>query len=283
MMVDDVSEEINDNSCALTAIIADDEPWLRQEVREQLSLLWPQLQIVGSCSDGQQALDKILTLKPDIVFLDIQMPFLNGLEVVENVIHNPILTSLPLVVFITAFDAYAIEAFQRDAVDYLLKPVNSSRLHDTVERLKIRVHEKEKASRIDAYQKELQQLKKTLAHHPSDNTKLPHKETLQHIAVNVGQKRFMVDMQDVLCIQSDSKYSKLVTQNGEYLVRESLSDLEEKLDRESFWRIHRSTILNVNHMDYCTPTVTGRLEVSLKNHDLKLTVSRKHIAQFKGL
>lgn len=267
-------------SSEFTAVIADDEPWLRQEIQQQLLTSWPELKILATCADGKETLIAIETYQPDVIFLDIHMPFFSGLEVIETLIAQQ--QTLPYIVFITAYNQYAIEAFHRNAVDYLLKPVKKQRLLETLTRLKTLLNSQAHTTLIENYQAQLKTLQEELDKHntPIQKTSTQH---LQHINVTLGQKRFMVDMQDVLYIQSDKKYSKLITYKGEYLIRESLQDLEKQLDASVFWRIHRSTLLNIRYLDYCTPTMTGRLEASLKDYDIKLTISRTYLSKFKGL
>lgn len=270
---------------APTGLIADDEAWLRHSLKQKLRSLWPELQIVAECEDGESAWQAAEAHKPELLFLDINMPFLNGIQIAERVsarlAKTPGATEShdhwqPLLVFVTAYDEFAVTAFEHNAVDYLLKPLDEMRLQATLQRLKQRLAERHQSADLNSYQHKLKQLQSALA-----DQQRP--DYLRHITVSVGQRRVLLDLAEVLCIQADAKYSKLVTAKKEYLIRQSLTELEQQLDPEMFWRIHRSTLLNARCIDYCTPTVTGRLEVSLKQHPLKLTVSRKYLGRFKGM
>lgn len=240
----------------VTALLADDEPLLAHSLASQLRTLWPELEILALCHDGQSALDSIHTHKPDIAFLDINMPFLNGMDIATQL--NQSAEPQPLLVFVTAYDQYAIEAFEQQALDYLLKPGTEARLRKTIERLQQRLSEKATATDSSA----------------------PNTNYRTHLPVSVGQKRLLLSVADIAYFQSDGKYTRAIGPNADYLLNEPLKQLETELPPDTFWRIHRSAILNTDFMDYSTRTETGRLEVFLKGMSETLIVSRKYLHRF---
>ena len=237
-----------------TALLADDEPLLAHSLAGQLRTLWPELEVVAVCHDGQSALDSIHSHQPDIAFLDINMPFLNGMDIATRL--NQSGQPQPLLVFVTAYDQYAIEAFEQQALDYLLKPGTEARLRKTIERLQQRLQEKG-------------------TENPTTDT-----DYRTHLSVSVGQKRLLLSVADIAYFQSDGKYTRAIGPNADYLLNEPLKQLETELPPDTFWRIHRSAILNTGFMDYSTRTETGRLEVFLKGMNETLIVSRKYLHRF---
>lgn len=248
-----------------TAIIADDEPILAHSLEILLGKLWPELEILSVCHDGQTALNSLYAQQPDLAFLDINMPLLNGMDIAADI--NKQSEYQPLLVFITAYDQFAIDAFEQKALDYLLKPATEERLRKTITRLSQYLEERSATLNLSATN--------------------GHRETLAtpcyrtQLSVNVGQKRLLLPVADVAYFQSDGKYTRAVGPNSDYLLNEPLKQLERELPPDSFWRIHRSTILNTHYIDYSTRTDTGRLEVFLKQVSDTLIVSRRYLHLFQ--
>lgn len=241
-----------------TAVIADDEPLLRDELRDTLSELWPELTIVAEAGDGAAALKLIREHTPDVAFLDIRMPRMTGLEVAEAIAGGS-----TLAVFATAHDEHALSAFEQGAVDYIVKPIKHARVAKTIDRLKARLTANGAAAEGSA---------------PAPGGQL------KFIQASVGNQVRIFAIDDVMFLQSDSKYTRVVTPQAEALVRTALSELESKLDPEQFWRIHRSTVVNIRFIESVVrgegldPTV-----VKLKGRADTLEVSRTHQSRFRGM
>ena len=224
----------------------------------KLGTLWPELEISGTANSGLQAIGLAQRLKPDIVFLDIQMPGLNGLQVAEKL---PISTKI---VFVTAFDQYAVEAFNESAVDYLLKPVNDERLSKTIQRLK---------QQAPVVRDELVALVKTL---------LPEKTPmLEWLRVGIEDTTELVQLKDVIYFKADLKYIDVVTVNKTYLIRQSLVELERQLDPNQFWRINRGCIVRVDQIAQAKRDFRGRYAISLYDHKQILVGSQSYSYLFK--
>jgi DNA-binding LytR/AlgR family response regulator len=234
-----------------TAIIVDDEPLLRRELRETLVDLWPELEVVGERGDGAAALVAFQDVRPDVAFLDIRMPKLSGLEVAERIQGES------LIVFVTAYDEHAVAAFEQGAVDYLLKPIRPARIAATVARLRQRLTQRADDARGGRY--------------------------LQRIQATVGNtlRFFIVD--EISCFRSDVKYTRVVGSGAEGLIRRSLSALCENLDPARFWKINRGIVVNVDHIDSIVRDETGAMTVRLRNGQGELPVSKPHQSQFRGM
>lgn len=241
-----------------TALIVDDEPKLINYLVVKLAKLWPELDVVGTAENGLEAVTLAQKLKPDIVFLDIKMPGLNGLAVAE------MLPKHSKIVFVTAFDQYAADAFEQSAVDYLLKPVGEERLTKTIQRLK----QKEPVAKAD-----LVALVKTLTS--------PKVSFLQWLRVGLGDITELVPIQDVVYFKADLKYIDVVTQNKTYLLRQSLSDLESQLDPDVFWRINRGCIVRVDQIAKAKRDFRGRYDITLHDQDQTLRASQPFGYLFK--
>jgi DNA-binding LytR/AlgR family response regulator len=251
-----------------TALIADDEPLLRAQLRDSLHTLWPALAIVAEADHGEAALQMIAAHQPDFAFLDIEMPGLSGLEVAAQ---THALSKKPFVVFVTAYDQYAIDAFERGAIDYVLKPASKARLAKTITRLQ----------RLpDRGQPQLDDVLRSLAARIASQPTSPH---LKWIHASLGTQINVIAVEDVMLFQSDMKYTKVVTASGEFLIRLSLSELLEKLDPNQFRQIHRGAIVNVSAIHAIAKDDLGGLLLSLKGtaHALKVTCSFAH--QFKTM
>ena len=252
----------------IKAIIADDEDQLRSYLKSRLSDVWPDLVICGEAGNGQEALELIDEHSPHIAFLDIRMPGLSGMEVAKKIADSC------RVVFITAYDQYAVEAFENEAIDYILKPVTRERLKKTTDRLKKQVA--------------------TSSGPPADLSKvverivasLPNKETpdyLQWIRVQQGEEIRLVPVEEVYYFKSSDKYTMVITKDGESLIRKPIKELSNELDPNKFWRIHRGTIVNAGCIAKMSRSLTGRGVIRLKDRSETLTVSRSYIHIFRQM
>ncbi len=250
----------------LTAIIADDEQHLANYLNDRLSALWPELAIVGIAKNGLEAMRLVDDESPSIVFLDIRMPGLTGLEVASR------LEAKTHVVFVTAYDQYAVEAFDKQAADYLLKPVTDERLARTIVRLKEKILKAEAPGDIAGILKQLA-------------TVLPASKNayLRWIRASVGEGVRQIPVDEVFYFQAQDKYVSVYTKDGESLIRTPLSDLQTELDPNEFWQIHRSTIVNVNRIAATTRDVMGKTQLKLKDSKAELQVSRAYAHLFKQM
>ena len=249
-----------------TAIIADDEQHLANYLHDRLRELWPELTIAGIAKNGPEAMRLIDDESPAIVFLDIRMPGLTGLEVAAR------LDTKTHVVFVTAFDQYAVEAFDRQAADYLLKPVTDERLSRTIARLKEKVAKAEAPGDITGILRQLAQVLPASKH-----------AYLRWIRVSVGETVRQIPIEEVFYLQAQDKYVSVYTKDGESLIRTPLSELSTQLDPNEFWQIHRSTIVNVNCVASTQRDVMGRTQVTLKDCKAELPVSRAYVHLFKQM
>lgn len=246
-----------------TAVIAEDEPHLREELRESLAALWPELEIVGEASNGIDALRLMETLAPDILFLDIQMPGLTGMEVAAQA------SGRCHVLFVTAYDQHALAAFEQGAVDYVMKPFTTARLATAVARLK---------ERCSAAPANLGGLLKALATHGVEP-----RAWLRWINASEGTNVRLITVDEVIYFQADNKYTLVITQDQEAVIRKSIKELIAQLDPEVFWQIHRSTIVNVNAIQALHKTLAGTLEVRLRKRPELLPVSAPYVHLFKQM
>jgi DNA-binding LytR/AlgR family response regulator len=256
---------------SVTAIVAEDEPLLRRELLDQLSRAWPNLQVLAECEDGACAVEAIAEHQPDIAFLDIRMPGLTGLEVAATAADSSPRTQ---VVFVTAYDQYAIDAFERGAVDYLLKPIQQDRLAATVDRLKARTGNNDAAA--------LTALLARLGAAPPAKASAAH-EPLTWITASAGRETRLVLVDEVAYFQADNKYTTVVTADGEALLRTSIRELLGRLDPTVFKQIHRSTIVNLKAIAGITRDDSGRGTVRLKHRPETLPVSAPYMALFKHM
>jgi DNA-binding LytR/AlgR family response regulator len=247
---------------AATAVIADDEPLLRAQLRSALAEAWPELEIVAEAANGAEAVHAVREHTPSFAFLDIEMPVMNGLEAAREI------RDLAQVVFVTAYDRYAVEAFERGAVDYVLKPAAVERLADTVRRLKARLDAP--APSLDVL---IGELSRRLA---------PAGERLQWLQASLGSNLKLINVEDVLYFQSDTKYTRVVTREGEALVKKTLRELSSELDPRHFWQVHRGTIVNVRAIASVASDDTGRREITLRERPERLEVSRTFSHLFKS-
>jgi DNA-binding LytR/AlgR family response regulator len=245
-----------------TAIIAEDEKLMRERLRAALARVWPELIIVGVAENGVQAASLIAKHKPQIAFLDIRLPGKTGLEVAAE------LDDSTHIVFVTAYDEFAVNAFENGAADYLLKPVEDERLIATVGRLK---------KRLNSVTGDLTGLLETLLNRDAKSTT----PKLKWIRASLGNQTRLINVDDILFFQSDTKYTRIVTRDAEALVRIPLKELIEGLDEELFWQVHRGTIVNASAVDRAVREGPEKLTLHLKDRNEKLTVSRQFFQLFK--
>ncbi len=282
------------NTANPRAVIADDERLMREQLRARLAEVWPQLQIVAEAKNGIEAVALVQEHRPDIVFLDIRMPGLTGVEAARQIAQlAPPESSqegsdddlVPEIVFITAYDQYAVEAFEQGVADYVLKPAERDRLQLTVERIQKRLAARDSgADAADAADApagpHLQQLLHQLSARLNPGSAPQY---LQWIQATVGQAIHMVPVDEVLFFISDEKYTRVQTAQVEALIRKPIKELVDELDPRLFWQIHRSTLVAVKSIAGVTRDFRGRQIVAVKGHNQKLEVSRSYTGLFKGM
>jgi DNA-binding LytR/AlgR family response regulator len=244
------------------AVIAEDEPVLRGELKDNLTRFWPGLHIVAEAEDGIEALDALERCKPQVMFLDIQMPELSGLEVARAA------SGRCHVVFVTAYDQYAVSAFEQGAVDYVMKPFNAGRLATAIARVR---------ERLDSAPAPLDGLLRTLAE------RAPKRNYLRWINVSQGQNVRLVTTEEVCYFKADSKYTLVVTADAESLIRKPIKELVDELDPELFWPIHRGVVVNVNAIALAHRKLNGQFELRLKTRHETLRVSEPFAYRFRQM
>ena len=261
-----------------TAVIAEDEPVLARTLTRLLEQVWPELRIAGVAEDGLQATELALEHLPDVMFLDIKMPGRTGIEVAEAVADEwPDARAEPLFVFITAYDAFAVAAFERAAVDYLLKPATADRLQQSVERIKTRLAQR--ATSPDAGDRAALMRRMQSITAPEAESQ----ETIKVIRAGVGNTVRMIPVVDVVCFEATEKYVNVVTPNGEALVRMSLRELMARIDSTDFIQVHRSVVVNSNSIISATRDENGHYSLSLRGLQRPLKVSRAFGHLFRPL
>ena len=250
-----------------TALIADDEAPMREQLRARLLEVWPELEVVALASNGIEAVDMAARHQPQIVFLDIRMPGMGGIEAARQLYDRC------HIVFATAYDPYAVDAFEQGAIDYLLKPVSAERLATTCERLRQRL------------QKEPQDIGTQLAQLGSllQQGAAPKRSYLRWIQAQVGGSLRMVSTREILFFQSDEKYTRVQTATAELLIRKTLKELADELDPDEFWRIHRSTLVRVDAIAEVSRDLRGRQMLRVRNYPHELEVSRNHSHLFQQM
>jgi len=270
---------------AARAVLADDERLMRDQLRARLAEVWPELEIVAEAKNGLEAVQLVDQHRPDIVFLDIRMPGLTGVDAARQIAQLPPREGsdgeddLPEIVFITAYDQYAVEAFEQGVADYVLKPAERDRLQVTVQRIRQRLAARASGGDAPAgpnMQQLLHQLSARL--NPGQAP-----QYLQWIQATVGQAIQMIPVDDVLFFISDEKYTRVQTAQVEALIRKPIKELVDEIDPRLFWQIHRSTLVNVKAIAGVTRDFRGRQIVSVKGHNEKLEVSRSYTGLFKGM
>lgn len=260
------------NNTPIKALVAEDEPVLARGLVKTLSKLWPALRVEAIVHDGQTAVSAALLHLPDVIFMDIQMPERNGLDAAEQIVDDwPADKALPLLVFVTAFDRFAVNAFERAAVDYVLKPVEPDRMALTCQRLMSRLAERSWGD--DA---SLMPLKALLS---APSTEPP----VQIIQAGIGSTLHMVPVADVHFFEADDKYVRVVTQDRSLLIRTPLRELLPRLDQSQFTQIHRGTVVRTTLIDKVVREDSGKILLYLKDHQTRLTVSRSYAHLFKPM
>jgi len=265
----------------LQAIIAEDEPILAATLAHALKRLWPELAIAATCPNGVAALEQTLALRPDVLFLDIKMPGKTGLEAAEELAEawegdKP----FPQIVFVTAYDEYAVDAFEREAADYVLKPVTDARLARTVERLKSRLAVKAPGGGLEDLLGQMRALMPALA---GTAAVAPAPERLSVVRAAVGNQVKMIPIGDVVYFEALDKYVNVVTQEGEALIRTSLKELLPQLDDKVFWQVHRGTIVNSTCVLSALKDEGGKLTLSLRGRGDKVRVSPLYAHLFRQM
>ncbi len=283
----------DDDAPRVTAILADDERLMREQLRARLSEAWPELAFVAEAKNGAEAVQLVGEHDPDFAFLDIRMPGMTGIEAAREILARP--DNRCRIVFITAYDQYAVEAFEQGAIDYVLKPADRDRLAKTVERLK-------KLSPIGGRDKPTEAEPDDSLDRPgvlallerlADRLDEPgaatgaalgsSRQRLQWIQASVGQSLRLIPVDDVLFFQSDEKYTRVQTAQFEALIKKPIKELIDELDPERFWQIHRSTLVNAQAIASVTRDFRGRQIVTVNGHAQKLEVSRTYTHLFKQM
>ena len=251
-----------------TAIIADDERLMREQLRTRLTEVWPDLQVLAEAKNGEEAVTAVNDHRPDLAFLDIRMPGMTGIEAARHI------GDACHVVFITAYNEYAVDAFEHGAVDYVLKPAEADRLAITVARLK---------KRLGSKPSDLGELLSKLSARLESPGGTAQRSYLQWIQATVGQQLRLIPTAEILFFTSDEKYTRVQTESFEALIRKPIKELIDELDPEQFWQIHRGTIVNAKAIAGVTRDFRGRQLVLIKGHSEKLEVSRNYTHLFKQM
>ncbi|MEY4265771.1 MAG: hypothetical protein RIS90_306 [Pseudomonadota bacterium] len=270
-----------------TALIAEDEPLLAAALQADLARHWPELEVLASVGDGHSAVAQALALQPNVLFFDIRMPGMSGLDAAATLADawdtgSPGAAPFPALVFVTAYDQYAVQAFETQAVDYLLKPVQAERLQKTLQ--KVQKNLARSRSTATDFEATLSQLRGLLAAPASSPTPpSPSASRLQHIQASVGNAIHLVPVADVVYLEAADKYVRVLTASREYLIRTALKELLPQLDPAQFWQIHRGTVVNSGCVTLAARDEQGRLSVSLRGRPERLAVSRLFMHQFKAM
>jgi DNA-binding LytR/AlgR family response regulator len=269
-------------SAEATALIAEDEPLLARELQRELACAWPELHIAGTVGDGASAVVQALALKPDVLFFDIRMPGQSGLDAaIELADEWPQDVPFPALVFVTAYDQYAVQAFETQAVDYLLKPVQPGRLQKTVAKVReVLARRSTGSAHLEATLGQLRNLLAGATPAPAGAATPP---PLTLIQVSVGNSIRMVPIGEVVYFEAADKYVRVLTEAHEYLIRTSLKDLLPQLDAQRFWQVHRGTVVRADAIDSVTRDEAGKLHLQLRGRREKLAVSRLYAHLFKAM
>ncbi|MDP1654974.1 MAG: LytTR family DNA-binding domain-containing protein [Hylemonella sp.] len=271
-----------------TALIAEDEPLLAQALQAELARAWPALQVLGVAGNGEAAVAQALALQPDVLFFDIRIPALSGLEAAAALAdawpHNglkdgPQNKHFPALVFVTAYDQYAVQAFEAQAVDYLLKPVQPERLQKTVAKVQLALANH--APGAMNFEATLTQLRHLLAA-PTTAAAAPS-APLRLLQASVGQAIRMVPVDEVLYFEAADKYVRVLTAEHEYLLRTPLKELLPQLDPQAFWQVHRGTVVRAEAIESVTRDEAGKLWLRLRGSPVRLAVSRLYAHLFKAM
>jgi DNA-binding LytR/AlgR family response regulator len=255
----------------ITAVIAEDEPLLRADLKRALNKLWPELKILAEEEDGAAALEAIATHHPMFAFLDIRMPGLTGLDVAAGLRE---LSPKTQVVFVTAYQQYAIDAFERGAIDYILKPIDDARLSATINRLKLRMDKGVSGNDLAAV------MEKIAARMKAD---APAHEPLTWITASAGKDTRLIMIDDVLYFQADNKYTVVMTAEGESLIKTPIKELLEKLDGATWKQVHRATIVNLRAIKAVSRDDTGKGLIKFKNSSATAQISQPFMHLFRNM
>lgn len=260
-----------------TALIAEDEPLLAQALQAELARAWPELRVLEPVGDGASAVRAALAQRPDVLFFDIRMPGQGGLEAAAELVEEwPADQPFPALVFVTAYDQYAVQAFEAQAVDYVLKPVQHERLGRTVEKLRaVLAARTARGGPLDAT---LDQLRHLLQGAPSSA-----QARLKVIQASVGNSIRMVPIEEVAYFEAADKYVRVATADGEVLIRTPLKDLLPQLDPQLFWQVHRGTVVRATGVESVQRDEAGKLHLVLRGRKERLAVSRLYAHLFKAM
>ena len=263
-----------------TALIAEDEPLLAQALQGELARAWPELKIVAIAGDGESAVTKALELQPDVLFFDIRMPGQSGIDAAAQLADEwPDAKPFPALVFITAYEQYAVQAFETQAIDYVLKPVQAARLQRTIAKIREAL-DKRSANNGAQLEATLDQLRRLVGKVPEPARPASLLNVLQ---VSVGNNIRMVPIDEVLYFEAADKYVRVLTQEHEYLIRTPLKDLVPQLDAARFWQIHRATVVRADAIDTVSRDEAGKMALTLRGRKEKLPVSRLYAHLFKAM
>ncbi|MEZ9553998.1 LytR/AlgR family response regulator transcription factor [Vibrio splendidus] len=268
---------------SVTAIIADDEALLRHHLDKSLAEVWPELEIVGKAQNGLEAMQSIQQLKPDVAFLDIRMPELDGISLAKQLNK---LDSPPLIVFITAYDEYAVKAFEHNAMDYLLKPINEERLLATCQKVQARLLSRQKQPGDTSVQPDITALMAQLQQLSQSSSQQNKQQYLTWLKASVGEDIHLIAVDDVAYFKAEDKYVSIFKkgQGGlleEFILRVSLKELIAQLNPDEFWQIHRSVVVKVSAIDKVKKGLSGQMSAYVSGE--KLPISRASQALFKGM
>ena len=275
-----------------TALIAEDEPLLAAALQAELARAWPELRVVATVGDGASAVRQALALRPDVLFFDIRMPGLSGLDAAADLADawDEAAGPFPALAFVTAYDQYAVQAFETQALDYVLKPVQPARLQKTVQKLQLALAGRglpateSGVNQAVGVEAAAHQLRHLLAALQGDGAaQAPLRQLQVSTAGSGGATLRMVPVADVLYLQAADKYVRVVTADGEHLLRTPLKDLLPQLDAGQFWQIHRSTLVRADAIDSVQRDEAGKLHLSLRGHPDRLVVSRLYAHLFKAM
>ncbi|MCO5976015.1 LytR/AlgR family response regulator transcription factor [Ideonella oryzae] len=270
---------------APTALIAEDEPLLARALATELQRAWPGLQLLPTAPDGEEAVTQALTALPDLLFLDIRMPGQTGLEAAQAIVEDwPAERPLPLIVFVTAYDQYALQAFEASAVDYVLKPVQAERLAATCRRLQGLLAQRSAPAGPAAGTEDaalVERLRQLLG--GPGHSAAPAGTPLRLIQAGVGTAVHMVPVGEVVYFEAADKYVRVLTAEREYLIRMSLRELLPQLDTQRFWQVHRGTIVRADAIAQALRDEAGRVQLTLHQRPERLAVSRIYAPRFKGM
>lgn len=259
----------------VTALIAEDEPLLAQALQAELARAWPALRVLGIAGDGASAVAQALAWRPQVLFFDIRMPVLGGLEAAAEIAHDwPAEQPLPVLVFVTAYDQFAVRAFEAQALDYLLKPVQPDRLALTVQRVQATLA----ARQGEPAPADWAGLRALLSSAGATGA-----APLRHVMVGVGQSVQRVAIEDVLAFDAADKYLRVLTAGHEYLIRTPLKELLPQLDAQAFWQIHRSTVVRADAIDRVSRDEAGKWRLSLRGLAESFSVSRLYSDRFRAM